>query len=637
MPVNRRTFVKGAGVAAGAAALPGTGAARIDDAIDLDGGLQEIIVVFEKGTDLSVLDRFGLPDGYYEFEALQFAYTRAAGAVIEEISRLSSVRSIDYNHEIELHNEGPRRLTGAETVHDEYDITGDGIHVAMIDSGLSPHPDLVEKIEHNYRYVNPLADKQGATWVDAQVADVDDIGHGSHVAGTISGTGAMSSGTHAGTGRGVDKLTSYRVDGPTGLFVNTASALDHLLARQRAGDVDVQLINNSWGWGRFGDFNPTNAVNLAFWELYKEGVMPLFSAGNDSDFDTLNPYARAPYVLAVAATNNGEAPGAKTLAGFSSQGRPPAEQKEDGYARGFKMDYGNNEGAHYDRKTALKNVQTFHADDPSEAPAVEADYETQVTGTTNTGAYTLVGPVTQGDPGTAEWTSPPNAGLLRATATWQPRNMSVEVAVYPKGNPDNEIGGPYPANVNNGQSVIEFEAPIEPETDYVFEFSSGEVTANADVTVEIEVLQDASEVDGPLGVYRPGVGAPGSSVVSTMLPSSVLWGLGVQADNPFYSSASGTSMSCPATTGVAALVYQAYKQEAGFYPKPVDAMNILEATAEGGTEKELPRGQHRRRFRRRRRGRRAGPGARRCRRRDEQVRGPRRGHAPRAVGRSRAV
>ena len=608
-PVDRRSFIKGAGVAAGATVFPGAAAAHVDDAIDLDGGVQEIIVVFEDREDVDALERFDLPDGYYKFEALPYGYTRAEGEVIEEIAGLESVRWIDYNHELELHNENSRELTGAEAVHEELDVTGDGVHVALIDSGIAPHPDLVDKIEHNFKYVNPLDDKNRDTpWVDVGPAvDTDDIGHGTHVAGSICGTGELSDGQYRGMAPDVDAITSFRVDGPRGLFVNQVSALDRLLAMQRDGEVDVQLVNNSWGWSRYGDFNPTDATNYAFWQLFEEGVVPLFSAGNDADIDTLNPYARAPYVLTVAATNVGEESpynssnpvgydidDEKVVADFSSQGRPPEEEKDDGYGEDFELDYDENEGAHYDRKEALRNVQRYHADAPTEAPEVDHDYEEEFTSDVPAGAYvTGVGDEHFEDPETVEWESPPDAGFMSATITWEPRQQSIGVEIYPTDDSDNAIAGEYPANINQGTSVIEIEAPIDPERSYTFEFR-GYGNVDAEATVQVEVLEDVSNVDGPFGIYRPGVGAPGHGIVSTTMPPNVLYTLmpvlypNGRPTEPFYDNLSGTSMSCPVTSGVAALVFDAYSEKAGFYPKPIDVINILEATAEGGTDAELP-------------------------------------------------
>ncbi|MFW5963976.1 MAG: peptidase S8/S53 subtilisin kexin sedolisin, partial [Natronomonas sp.] len=155
MPLDRRTFVKGAGIAAGTALVPGS-AAALDDAIDTDGGLQEVIVIFENNGDVDALSEFDLPEGYYRFRELPFGYTKATGDVIEAIADLDSVRYVERNKELEYHNDDAREVTGAATVQSNLLETGAGAHTVVIDSGVDGyHPDLKPNLENNFRYVNP--------------------------------------------------------------------------------------------------------------------------------------------------------------------------------------------------------------------------------------------------------------------------------------------------------------------------------------------------------------------------------------------------------------------------------------------------------------------------------------------------
>ncbi|NEU58947.1 S8 family serine peptidase [Halorussus sp. MSC15.2] len=47
----------------------------------------------------------------------------------------------------------------------------------------------------------------------------------------------------------------------------------------------------------------------------------------------------------------------------------------------------------------------------------------------------------------------------------------------------------------------------------------------------------------------------------------------------WYGRISGTSMSCPVTAGAATLLADAYYQNHGEYPDPIDVLNTVEATA----------------------------------------------------------
>jgi len=66
------------------------------------------------------------------------------------------------------------------------DPTGDGIGVAIIDSGISPMMDLKSQISAFYDFTNG----QGGV----ATAPVDGYGHGTHVAGLVAGSGYRSQG-----------------------------------------------------------------------------------------------------------------------------------------------------------------------------------------------------------------------------------------------------------------------------------------------------------------------------------------------------------------------------------------------------------------------------------------------------------
>lgn len=98
------------------------------------------------------------------------------------------------------------------------------------------------------------------------------------------------------------------------------------------------------------------------------------------------------------------------------------------------------------------------------------------------------------------------------------------------------------------------------------------------------------EIDGPIGIYRNGIGAKGGSVMSSMMPQHFLVATasGQEEGTPLYSAISGTSMSCPTAAGCASLVIDAHIENFGERPEPMEILNLLEATAvaDPGTEAE---------------------------------------------------
>src|ERR1051326_7469750 len=72
----------------------------------------------------------------------------------------------------------PRVVTGAADVAAGYKDTGDGIGVAVIDSGFADRPDLHDNVKKVVDFVE-----------DGRTTMVDPFGHGTHVAGIIGGLG----------------------------------------------------------------------------------------------------------------------------------------------------------------------------------------------------------------------------------------------------------------------------------------------------------------------------------------------------------------------------------------------------------------------------------------------------------------
>lgn len=96
----------------------------------------------------------------------------------------------------------------------------------------------------------------------------------------------------------------------------------------------------------------------------------------------------------------------------------------------------------------------------------------------------------------------------------------------------------------------------------------------------LRAYREGGNPSGPLGLYRMGVGAPGKAIVSTMAPLDPLQLTSALDGRLYYATLSGTSMSCPATAGVATLVVDAYRQNTGSEPAPIDVLNTIEAESE---------------------------------------------------------
>ena len=305
------------------------------DALDQTGIDQplQVIVSFEGDGPLNVqqlglLEALGL-SGIY-FQALPIAGVLATPEQVLQLAETEGVRSVWLNEQLAYDNADARALTGVDRMREDPNLrndmgmpySGKGIGVMVNDSGIdATHPDLMlgEQTVQNVlgtTNLNAVSGMLPVTWIE-NVPDTDiGSGHGTHVAGTVGGTGAASGGLHAGVAPGAS-LLGYG-SGAVLLILDTIGAFDYALVNQFR--YNIRVINNSWGTpGDTGtDFNPDDPISIATKLLADRNVMIVFSAGNSGPGeDTIGGnYMKAPWIIRVGASNKDA-----TLTDFSSRGK----------------------------------------------------------------------------------------------------------------------------------------------------------------------------------------------------------------------------------------------------------------------------------------------------------------------------
>src|SRR5262245_60620657 len=271
--------------------------------------------------DIATLRQIGVLLGQ-RYHVLPVVSVTATKAQMLQISRLPRVRALYTNRTLKILGEPGNGLTGAARVKTDPELTaanggqtiiGRNVTVAVLDTGLdSTHGDLSGRVVKNVKLVGAAGLGVSFTYPPTVegLANTDLVsGHGTFVAGVAAGNGARSGGRYSGVAPGA-KLVGLSAGDAT--LLSVIEGFDYLL--WKGPGLGVRVVNCSFSADTLYDVN--DPVNVATKMLTDQGISVVFSAGNNGPgMDTLNPYAMAPWVVSVGATDE-----QGRLADFSSRG-----------------------------------------------------------------------------------------------------------------------------------------------------------------------------------------------------------------------------------------------------------------------------------------------------------------------------
>ncbi|MFN7917757.1 MAG: S8 family peptidase [Vicinamibacterales bacterium] len=218
------------------------------------------------------------------------------------------------------------RATGANVVQQAMDLTGRGVGVAVVDSGITSWHDDLTGVMARMPYGNQRVVKF-VDFVNGQPMPYDDHGHGSHVSGIILGNGYDSHGRQSGIAPEASLISLKVLDASgKGTISRILQALDWI--DQNASTYNIRVVNLSVG----------AAVTQSYWidplalaarKLTDRGIVVVAAAGNlgqnaagQTQYGGILAPGNAPWVLTVGASSTEGTARLQddVVAGFSSLG-----------------------------------------------------------------------------------------------------------------------------------------------------------------------------------------------------------------------------------------------------------------------------------------------------------------------------
>lgn len=381
-----------------------------------------VIVAFNTNNGLSaahlnVLRGVGITKGTKLQRLGMVAVTATAGQV-KALAANASVRSVWSNDRLQYFDNETSTLTGVDRLRSSAPFTaangglpvsGKGAFSVVInDSGIDARHDDLKLGSHVIQNVQIVTDTQTNNSVVylpeadgfftlqtvENVPDTDlNVGHGTHCAGIVGGNGQDSGGKYAGVAPGARLIGTG--SGAVLFILNALGGFEWSMTNQTTLDqsfqpYNIRVISNSWGGN--GAFDPNDPINLATKLAHDQyNMIVVFAAGNSGPGkDTMNPYAKAPWVIGVAAgTKEGG------LASFSSRGVPMSDRlgnsdPNDDYnaptitAPGTGREFATSAGKFTSDVISVRSASNVFAnglDADTEIPVAYVPYYTQISGT----------------------------------------------------------------------------------------------------------------------------------------------------------------------------------------------------------------------------------------------------------------
>lgn len=177
--------------------------------------------------------------------------------------------------------------------------TGKGVGIAIIDTGIYPHPDLT------YPSSRIVAFKD---FVNGNTLPYDDNGHGTHIAGDAAGSGFLSQGLYRGSAPDAD-LIGIKVLDKHGRGTQSKILAGLEWAIENKARYNIRVVNLSLGSGSAATRSEQDPLRQAVEKAADEGIVVVVSAGNNGPYsDTITSPGDSPKVITVGAVDDNNTP-----------------------------------------------------------------------------------------------------------------------------------------------------------------------------------------------------------------------------------------------------------------------------------------------------------------------------------------
>ncbi|WP_299092536.1 S8 family peptidase [uncultured Metabacillus sp.] len=186
---------------------------------------------------------------------------------------------------------------GKNYVNNIYGLTGKGVTIAVLDTGIHPHSDFTLPSNRIVGFVD---------MINRYPVPYDDHGHGTHVAGCAAGNGFASKGRYSSLAPEA-QLVGVKVLDKNGVgYLSTViSGINYCIEKKAL--YNIKIINLSLGSESIVPYQE-DPLSHAAEQAMKAGIIVLMAADHTGLADNITTFATNPNVITVGAASDRKTP-----------------------------------------------------------------------------------------------------------------------------------------------------------------------------------------------------------------------------------------------------------------------------------------------------------------------------------------
>lgn len=237
-------------------------------------------------------------------------------ALEEILSSCNNIRRVYLNREVRaLLDVAVESVQAKNIIRNSTKLTGKGVNIAIVDTGIYPHQDLSGRITNFVDFINNRTEPY------------DDNGHGTHCAGDAAGNGAASSGAFAGPAPEANVIGVKVLDKiGSGSLETVMQGVDWCIDyNENNPEKKIDIISMSLGSTpqQFNNENDDPMVKIVE-EALAAGIVVVVAAGNEGpNASSIASPGLSDEIITVGALDDRNTPETRNdddVASFSSRG-----------------------------------------------------------------------------------------------------------------------------------------------------------------------------------------------------------------------------------------------------------------------------------------------------------------------------